>query len=486
MGMIESLIKSLAPELPPVVHYTPSIRSFSAAQVNNLTESWTTNSAPINDVLTRQLNTLRARSRDLAKNNDYGRKFLSMVKCNVVGSNGVSLQIKAKRPDGTVDDFDSSALEAAFADWGKKGNCDVTGKLSWRALQTLAIETVAKDGECLIRKRRRGKYKFQLQLIDATKLDATHNVDQGKIRIRMGIELDAFNAPVAYHFLTSDTLTGYVMAGRRYERVPASEVYHLFIVDEIDQLRGIPWMSTAAARLNMLGGYENAALVASRNAAERVGFFISKDGTPPPLVDSEVDGEKFSTSAPGTYDTLPEGYDFKPFESDYPHTNYGDFVKAALRGVAAGLGVAYHNLANDLEGVNFSSSRAGILEERELWKLLQEWFIEELCAPVYTDWLRHALDYTNTLDPLPANKFDKFNSAVWQGRRWAWVDPTKDIEASVTAITNGLRSRGDVIREQGRDPEEVWTELEAEEARLKNLQLSDANGQTNTAPNTAN
>jgi lambda family phage portal protein len=183
---------------------------------------------------------------------------------------------------------------------------------------------------------------------------------------------------------------------------------------------------------------------------------------------------------------LPEGYDFKPFESDYPHTNYGDFVKAALRGVAAGLGVAYHNLANDLEGVNFSSSRAGILEERELWKLLQEWFIEELCAPVYTDWLRHALDYTNTLDPLPANKFDKFNSAVWQGRRWAWVDPTKDIEASVTAITNGLKSRGDVIREQGRDPEDVWIELEAEQARLKNLQLSDSNGQTNTPPNTGN
>jgi lambda family phage portal protein len=204
------------------------------------------------------------------------------------------------------------------------------------------------------------------------------------------------------------------------------------------------------------------------------------------LVDAEIDGEKFSTSAPGTYDTLPEGYDFKPFESDYPHTNYGDFVKAALRGVAAGLGVAYHNLANDLEGVNFSSSRAGILEERELWKLLQEWFIEELCAPVYTDWLRHALDYTTTLDPLPAQKYEKFNAASWQGRRWAWVDPTKDIDAAVSAIDNALKSRGDVIREQGRDPDDVWAELEAENARLKNILPSNANDQANSTSNPTN
>ncbi len=469
MGMVESLIKAMAPMLPPVVHYAPSIRSFSAAKVDALTASWTTTSSPINQVLASQLNALRARSRDLAKNNDYGKKFLSMVKCNVVGATGVTLQVKAKRPDGTLDALDSAALESFFADWGKKGNCDVTGKLSWRAVQTLAVETVAKDGECFLRKRRRGKYKFQLQFIDAAKLDTGYNIDSDKKRIRMGIELDPFNAPIAYHFLTTDTTAGYVVAGRRYERVPASDVYHLFLIEEVEQLRGVPWMTTAATRLNMLGGYEDAALVASRNAAEKVGFFTSKDGTPPPLVDVEENGEKFSTSAPGTYDTLPEGYDFKPFESDYPHTNYGDFVKAALRGVAAGLGVAYHNLANDLEGVNFSSSRAGILEERELWKLLQEWFIEELCALVYTDWLKNALDFTNALDPLPATKFDKFNAAIWQGRRWQWVDPTKDVNAAILAIDAGLRSRGDVIREQGRDPDDVWSELEAEKTRLQNI-----------------
>jgi lambda family phage portal protein len=483
MSMVDALIKSLAPTLPPVIHSHGSIRSFTAAQISPLTNSWTTNTADINTDLSKQLNILRARSRDTAKNNDYGRKFLSMVKTNVVGSTGITLQVKAKKSDGTVDQFDSSVLEAAFSDWGKKTNCDVTGRLSWRGVQSLAIETVAKDGECLIRKRRRGKYAFQLQFIDTTKLDAGYNVDNKGQRIRMGVELDAYNAPVAYHLLTTDTSSGYVVAGRRYERVPASDMYHIFLSENVDQIRGFPWMSTAMLRLNMLNGYEDAALVAARNAASRLGFFTSIDGSPPPLVDTEIDGDKYTTAMPGTYDTLPAGYDFKPFSSEYPHQNYGDFVKASLRGIAAGLCVAYHNLANDLEGVNFSSSRAGILEEREVWKSLQEWIIEELCAPIYSDWLKNALDLTNALSPLPANKLFKFDAATWQARRWTWVDPTKDINANIDAINAGLKSRGDVIREQGRDPEDVWQEIERENERLKTVLTATGNQNANTAQN---
>jgi len=466
MDMIQSLIRSLAPTLPPVVHQNSGIRSFTAAAQDNLTAGWSTTDDGINNDLYKQLNVLRNRSRDLAKNNDYSRKYLSLIKTNVVGNTGITLQVKAQRPDGSIDERDSNVLEKAFSDWSKKQHCDVRGQLSWLEIQNLVIETIAKDGECLIRKTSTGKYRFQLQLIDAAKLDSTYNLDQGSTHIRMGIELDQFNRPVAYHLIVQDDLLGYVHAGRRYQRVPADQIEHLFLTENIEQLRGIPWMTSAMARLKMLDGYEEAALVASRNAASRLGFFTSADATPPPLHDGEeADGEKFTTTAPGTYDTLPDGFDFKPFESEYPHKNHGDFIKTTLRGISAGWGVPYHSLANDLEGVNFSSIRSGTLEEREYWKVLQAFLIEKLCTPVYSQWLSNTLDFTDLL-PLPANKIEKFDAATWQARRWAWVDPLKDIRAMVTAKDEKLKSPQNIIREMGLDPETVWAEIEQYEQRF--------------------
>jgi capsid protein len=70
------------------------------------------------------------------------------------------------------------------------------------------------------------------------------------------------------------------------------------------------------------------------------------------------------------------------------------------------------------------------------------------------------------LPPLPISKFDKFNNPVWQPKRWAWVDPLKDIKAQEAAVLNGFKSVSDVIRETGREPEEVWRELEKDIERL--------------------
>jgi len=41
----------------------------------------------------------------------------------------------------------------------------------------------------------------------------------------------------------------------------------------------------------------------------------------------------------------------------------------------------------DLEGVNYSSIRAGVLEDREIFKGLQDWFIRSLVMPVFDEWV---------------------------------------------------------------------------------------------------
>lgn len=83
--------------------------------------------------------------------------------------------------------------------------------------------------------------------------------------------------------------------------------------------------------------------------------------------------------------------------------------------------------------------------------------------PVFDDWLASALAFGQiTLangSPLPASKSDKFTGHVFQGRRWSWVDPLKDMEAKIVGIQNGLQSPQSVAAELGVDYEDVLVQI---------------------------
>ena len=182
-------------------------RTFNSAQVSNLTASWATTPKPIDVDIRNGLRLLRSRARHEAQNNDYVKGFLRLVKTNVIGAQGIRLQSRVIDPSGKADPLASKAIETGWQDWGKKGNTDVTGKLSWKMIQRLYIETMARDGEVLIRKVRGwkgNKYRFALQFLDPELLDVNHNHDlrNGNV-IRMGVELDEWRKPVAYYLLTA-------------------------------------------------------------------------------------------------------------------------------------------------------------------------------------------------------------------------------------------------------------------------------------------
>jgi len=52
--------------------------------------------------------------------------------------------------------------------------------------------------------------------------------------------------------------------------------------------------------------------------------------------------------------------------------------------------------------------------------------------------------------------------ARFQGRRWNWVDPKNDAEASELLIRTGLASRTSIAASQGREFEDIIDELKQE------------------------
>ena len=463
-------------------------RSYNAAMVDRLTADWTTINKTAKAELRYALKSLRARSRELARNNDYARKFLKMVGSNVVGPQGIKLQVRARDDNGKLDGFANDLIEKHFMRWGRPGSCTVDGKLGWMDAQRLFIESVARDGEVLVRKVRgraaRNDYGFALQFIEADHLDeGLNDTLRNGNRIEMGIEFNAWKRPVAFHILDkhpgSDT---YSVGGRTYSRVPAADIYHPFIMERAGQPRGVPWMASAMLHLQMIGGYEEAELVAARIGASKMGFFTSPDADGY-AGDEDDDGNLTMEAEPGLFEQLPSGLSVETFDPNHPNSQYSAFIKAALRGVASGIGVSYNALASDLEGVNYSSIRQGALDERDLWRVLQWWDINHFCAPVFEDWLLAFL--TTRLSSLPPRKFDKFNAPVWSPRGWQWIDPLKEVKANIEAVNAGFKSRTDVLAEQGRDFEETLEQLAAEQelSDEHGLQLSEGSSNENENEN---
>ncbi len=450
-------------------------RMFSAGKVDRLTASWTATPQTPDQVVEGNLTALVARSREQYANNDYARRFVELVQSNVVGPHGVIMQSRAANPRGGLDKLANGALEDAWTKWGRRGTCDVTGTLSWKQAQVMFIRTVVVDGECFIRKVKT-KQGLKLQFIDPQLIDVGYKHDKlkGGRYIRAGIEFDQWGSPVAYHVKTDTGADTYSIGGMSYTRVDAKHMIHGFLPERIGQKRGLPWMATALARMKQLNAYEEAAVVAARVGASKLGFFKSADGEAFQGSEYSSDGEIITDAEPGTFHQLPAGVDFTAFDPGYPTGEFNGFVKSCLRGISSGLGVSYNTLANDLEGVNFSSIRAGVLEDRESWKMLQEFLIDTLCRPLFEEWLTLSL-LTGTIKvqggSLGIGRADKFKDAIWQPRRWSWVDPVKDIQAAKEAIRLGLRSRSDVIREMGKDPGDVWAEIQAERELMQTLDV---------------
>jgi lambda family phage portal protein len=453
-------------------------RAYAGAVHNRFTEDWKTFYTSIDRDIYMALQILRARSRDLVQNNDYARRFIRLCMMNIVGPSGFSLQVKSfdwvqVNKEWTIkyDELANRIIEEAFKDWSKRKHCSVTGTQSFIDIQKLIIQHASRDGEFLVRKiyNKKSKYGFQLQVLQPDLLDERLNRDltNGNY-IRMGIEFDGWRKPVAYWLKqlspSNEFYSGY-QAGTNYERIDAKDIYHGFDAEHSSQSRGVPWMTASMYRMRMLGGYEEAAVKNARAGSNKMGFFTSENGEKMLGDGVDAQGNIVSSGEPGSFEQLPPGVQFVPYDPKFPSEQHGSFVKAILRGIASGLGVGYNTFANDLEGVNYSSIRAGVIDEREMWKSFQVWFTESLLEPLFEDWLDASM--LKKAINLPFTKFDKFNAPRWIGRRWAWVDPMKDMEAHVLARQAGFETSTEIIAEQGGDIEEKYAGIAREQALAK-------------------
>lgn len=441
-------------------------RSYNAGEIGRLNEDWPITLTSQDTETRNDVVKVRARCRDLERNNDHYRRWLNLLKTNVIGSNGIQLQMQIKESDGkTLDMVKNNMVQDAWAEWGKKENCTVTRKHSWLEVKKIILRSCARDGGIMIRivEGFKNDFGFALQLIEIDHLDVYYNtmLSNGN-EVRMGVELDQWKSVVAYHVWTRHPGDYYSQYGFKRDRIDASEIIFPFVKDRAESTIGFPWGSAALTKLSMLSGYEDAALVAARVAACQGGFFVKKDTSQEYQGDGKDEkGQTVRDMEPGQFEDLPDGVEFQANHPEHPTTTFAEFVKALLRGIASGLGISYTSLANDIENVNFSSIRAGLLDEREEYKDIQQWLIDDAVEPIFARWLPVAI--LSGKVKLAMSGIDTY-LRKWLGRRWPWVDPYKDAMANTLLVEKGFRSRRRIIADMGEEFEEMHQEIAEDKA----------------------
>jgi len=441
-------------------------RSYSGANTGRLFADFITSSTSADAEIKDNIRILRDRARELARNDSYISRYLNLMVSNVIGKHGIRVSSKARNDDGSLDIGANVLIERAWKEWSKVGNCTANGRLSFLDCQKIFIESLCRDGEVLIRKIKSNEspFGFTLQFLEADHLDETKN-DYYKgtgNRIKMGVEVNKYDKPVAYHLFKEHPYDRTYMGNIEHIRVPADEIIHAYLPQRAEQTRGVSLVATVMANLKQYSAYIEAEIVAARLGASKQGFFISPDGDGY-VGDGEFENEFNPTMnvQPGVFEQLPAGMTFQSFDPTHPTSAFDSFTTSVLRSIASGLNISYHSLSNDLTSVNYSSIRQGALEDRSMYMIYQQFVVEHFINPVFQSWLEMSIStgYIN----LPIGKFDKFSNSVnFIPRSFSWIDPLKEMQANVVGLQNGTLTYADISASYGRDTEELFEQHQKE------------------------
>ena len=457
---------------------------YSGAQTGRLFADWVASVMAPDDETRMSLRRLRGRARDLDRNNGLAHHFLDLLEIHVVGPTGLDLSPQVRDPAGNLIKKTNTAIRDAWYRWAE-GPVSYDETMDLVTLQKLLVRTVAMDGEAFLRIHRdpaaSGGLGLHLEPIDADLIDDGFNraPKNGQNEIRLGIEVDQRGRRVAYYL--SDP-GGYGGVLRQPERVPAADMIPIFNPRRINQTRGVTWFAPSMYALRMEGAYMDAELVGSRIGSSSMGFYY-KDmaegiggvdprpaGTDEEEADGTPEGDFQDEVEPGMFKKLPDGWKFQSFDPQHPTTAFGDFTKQIVRRIASGLtAVSYESLSNDRESTSYSSSRTGILLERDAMKSLHTWWTFMLLRRIHLEFLNWAL-LTDFLT-LESRSVARYAAAKWRPRGKDWIDPLKDVQAAVLSVDNWLGSRHQIAAERGFDWEEIAEELAQEEQLAASLGL---------------
>lgn len=405
---------------------------------------------------------LRSRSRDLARNMPIATGAISTTTTHVVGL-GLQPQAVIDRDvlGLTEDQADAweRAAEREFKIWGKCA--DLAETLTFDALQELVLRSALESGDLLAVRRNRQRagsaYGLRLQLLEADRLSNPSRRADGS-DLAGGVQIDKDGRPVAYH--VSDKHPGdRLSAGLKWEAIPARTVSGrpicLHIVDRLrpGQTRGVPFLAPAIEAFKELENFTEAEL---RAAVVSALFTVMIEHEAPvgntilDGMEKQADGSGELKLEPGAILDLGPGETPHGFNPGRPNPQFDPFVMAILRQVGVALDLPFELLIKHFTA-SYSASRAALEMAQMSFNRRRKWIVRTLCAPVWEMVIEEAI----ARGRLQAPGFfdDPMRRAAWLGCEWVGpsrisLDPLKDARADDVDLGNGAKTLQQVTTER--------------------------------------
>ena len=394
---------------------------------------------------------LRNEARELVRNNGHAGRIVDIWTSNIVGT-GIVPRFRT----GSAD-LDRRAQDL-WRRWCDRADAD--GRTDFYGLQALAVRSMVESGESLARQRLRRAadglpVPLQIQLLEADYLDVTRDRPIGP-RVTGGVQFDAIGGRAAYH-LFSEHPGAPLGTSWQSKPVPADEIAHLYKRERPGQIRGVPWLARSMLRLRELQEWSDATLVKAKTEA-CLGLIVTRPpggGSPIGRTTTDADGKRIETLEPAMVAYLQPGEEVTTLQPS-SNSSYEPFAIHHEMEAAVGAGLTYDQMTGNLRQANYSSLRAGKIEQRRLVEQIQwQVVIPQLCVPAM-DWFLAAAQAAGALPVEQDYRVD------WVPPRHESLDPLKDINADIAAVRGGFEPLPEVTARYGYD----WRDVLAQAAEV--------------------
>jgi lambda family phage portal protein len=443
-------------------------RAFNAGPSDRLSGWRAKVQETINQKARRDLETTRAQARELYRHNPWAHGTVNSIVANLVGC-GIKPQARVMMPRlfEPLESFNDK-VDAAWQRWAQEEG--------FYAKQRLVQREKIVAGEVLIRfvAADDREIPLTLEVIQSERLATTESFRTRSPNVAQGIEFGDDGRPVAY-WIYPHPPTTQALVQTEPERVPATEILHIFDQTEPGQIRGLTRLMTCAGTFEAMAQYLDFVLTKER-VASAFALAITRQQ---PLSFPNSGGETTDANQ-NDLDYLEGGIIFhadpgeqvQGISSSVQPAQVEQLMTVLLRQTGRGLDVAYELVSRDLSKVTYLSARQGENQDRRHWKPEQEDLTHQFNRPVRRELIR--LGHLAGLWRIPDGQLDRYCAAEWIPDGWDWIDPTKDITGEIEAIKAGILSPQEACAKHGRDWFQVLTDTEAhkKEAEAKGLALS--------------
>lgn len=462
---------SLAPvarQVSAVVPGRRAVRMYAGARNTNATRGFGGFGGSADAELQSSLTQLRNRSRQMVRDSGYAKRAQTIVVNNVIGT-GVGMQAQVLGVRGELNTRVNDDIERAWRDWSRAANCHTGGALAFGDFERACMGEVFCAGEVLVRLHMSrfgdSAVPLALELIEAERLADVIDVPgvAPGHEIRMGVEVDRYQRPVAYWLRQRHAADiRFHVAGQtdRAERVPAEQMLHLRITTRWPQTRGEPWMHAVLRKVDDVNEYSQHEITAARASAAYFATIKTPESQNPLVDETDDAGQQTMAIESLTIQELRPGEELDFHTPNRPNSAFDAFMRSMLREIAAGVGTSYESISRDYSQSNYSSSRLALLDDRDGYRALQQWWARSFRDPLHRLWLHQAVA-SRAVPSVPETAYwldrGRYEAVLWKFRGWSWVDPTKEVNAYKEAVKAGFTTLTDVIAQTagGMDIEDV-------------------------------